>query len=75
MTGDGFPVAHHMFPGNTADIDAFRTALGDLRRRFPIRRVVIVADRGVVSEKIIEELEQANQKEPDKKIDYPKTSD
>ncbi len=70
MTGDGFPVAHHMFPGNTADIDAFRTALADLRRRFPIRRVVIVADRGVVSEKIIEELEQANQKEPDKKIDY-----
>jgi len=70
MTGDCFPVAHHVFPGNTADINAFRAALGDLRRRFPIRRVVIVADRGVVSGEIIEELEQANQKEPDKKIDY-----
>jgi transposase len=70
MTGDGFPVAHHVFPGNTADINAFRAALGDLRRRFPIRRVVIVADRGAVSEEVIEELEQANKKEPDKKIDY-----
>jgi hypothetical protein len=70
MTGDGFPVAHHVFPGNTADIDAFRAALGDLRRRFPIRRVIIVADRGVVSGEVIEELEQANQKEPGKKIDY-----
>jgi len=70
MTGDGFPVAHHVFPGNTADINAFRGALGDLRRRFPIRRVIIVADRGVVSGDIIEEMEQANQKEPDKKIDY-----
>jgi hypothetical protein len=53
ITGDGFPVAHHVFPGNTADINAFRVALADLRRRFPIRRVVIVADRGVVSEGII----------------------
>ena len=70
ITGDGFPVAHHVFPGNTADINAFRAALGDLRRRFPIRRVVIVADRGVVSEEVIEELEKANEKEPDKKIDY-----
>jgi len=70
MTGDGFPVAHHVFPGNTADINAFRAALADLRQRFPIRRVVIVADRGVVSEEVIEELEEANEKEPDKKIDY-----
>jgi IS5 family transposase len=70
ITGDGFPVAHHVFPGNTADINAFRVALADLRRRFPIRRVVIVADRGVVSEEIIEDLEQVNEKEPDKKIDY-----
>lgn len=58
MTGDGFPVAHHVFPGNTADITAFRHALGDLRRRFHLRRVVIVADRGVVSEGVVEELER-----------------
>jgi transposase len=70
ITGDGFPVAHHVFPGNTADINAFRAAIKDLRRRFPIRRVVIIADRGVVSGELIEELEQMNEKEPDKKIDY-----
>jgi transposase len=58
MTGDGFPVAHHVFPGNTADINAFRQALGDLRRRFLLRKVVIVADRGVVSEEVVEELEK-----------------
>lgn len=63
-------MAHHVFPGNTADINAFRAAFGDLGRRFPIRRVVIVADRGVVSEEMIEDLEQANRKEPNKKIDY-----
>jgi hypothetical protein len=58
MTGDGFPVAHHIFPGNTADITAFRSALADLRRRFSLRRVVIVADKGVVSRDIIQELEK-----------------
>ena len=58
MTGDGFPVAHHVFPGNTADINAFRAALKELRRRFLLRRVVMVADRGVVSEGIMEEVEK-----------------
>ncbi|MFQ5875763.1 MAG: IS1634 family transposase, partial [Dehalococcoidia bacterium] len=73
MTGDGFPVAHHIFPGNTADINAFRSALHSLRRRFPIQRVVIVADRGVVSEGVMEELEKANAEaegEDKVKIDY-----
>jgi transposase len=58
MTGDGFPIAHHVFPGNTADIIAFRSALDDLRRRFSLRRVVIVADRGVVSRELTQELEK-----------------
>lgn len=63
MTGDGFPVAHHVFPGNTADINAFRVAVKDLRRRFSIRRVVVVADRGMVSEEVMEELTK-------EKVDY-----
>jgi transposase len=66
MTGDGFPVAHHVFPGNTADINAFRAAIKDLRQRFSIRRVVMVADRGMVSEEIMEELERGSQE----KVDY-----
>ncbi|MDP2952490.1 MAG: IS1634 family transposase, partial [Chloroflexota bacterium] len=73
LTGDGFPVAHHVFPGNTADITAFRAALKDLRGRFPIERVIVVADRGVVSEEIVEELGKASSEaeEGNKvKIDY-----
>lgn len=57
MTADGFPVAHHVFPGNTADIRAFQKALADLKQRFPLRRAIIAADRGVVSEGVMEELE------------------
>jgi transposase len=68
MTGDGFPVAHHIFPGNTADINAFRAAIKDLRQRFSIRRVVMVADRGMVSEEIMEELERESKGQ--EKVDY-----
>ena len=58
MSRDGMPVDHHVFLGNTADIAAFRHAIADLRRRFSIRRVVIIADRGVVSERLLAELEE-----------------
>jgi len=68
MTGDGFPVAHHVFPGNTADVSAFRVAISDLRQRFSIRRVVIVADRGMVSEEMVEELE--GESDGQQKVDY-----
>jgi hypothetical protein len=58
MTREGIPVAHHIFSGNTADIAIFRYAVADLRRRFTVRRVVIVADRGVVSEPLLEALDK-----------------
>jgi len=62
MTGDGIPAAHYVFPGNTADIDAFRQALCDVKRRFPLEGdVVIVADRGVVAESLLEALEAEGQ--------------
>jgi hypothetical protein len=62
MTGDGIPVAHYVFPGNTADINAFRQALTDLKQRFPLEGdVAIVADRGVVAEPLLEALEAEGQ--------------
>ena len=59
MTKDGFPVAHQVFPGNTADIDTFKIALEDIRRRFNIDRVIVVADRGMISNGLIEEIDKA----------------
>jgi transposase len=54
MTREGIPVAHHVFSGNTADITVFRYAIADLRRQFTVRRVIIVADRRVVSGPLLE---------------------
>jgi len=68
LSGDGFPIAHHVFPGSTADISAFKAAIKDLRQRFNLRRVIIVADRGCVSDELIEDLEKKTPGEM--QIDY-----
>ena len=52
----GFPVAWDILPGNTADAKAFAAMITRLRTRLKIRRVIVVADRGMISAKSIELL-------------------
>ena len=59
VSRDGFPIAHEVFPGNTADVDTFRHVMEKVRQQFHLRRVILVADRGMVSEKLLEEIEAA----------------
>lgn len=59
MTRDGFPVAHQVFPGNTADVETFRTALRDIRQRFKLGRVILVGDRAMAAESVLSEIERA----------------
>jgi hypothetical protein len=49
----GFPVAWDILPGNTADANAFAAMITRLRTRLKIRRVIVVADRGMISAKSI----------------------
>jgi hypothetical protein len=55
-TGDGIPIAHHVFAGNTADISTLPGVLGDLSARFGLRRIPVVADRGLISAENVETL-------------------
>jgi transposase len=48
-----------VFPGNTAEVETFRHVLADVRGRFDLGRVILVADRGMVSEKVLREIEEA----------------
>jgi transposase len=59
MSRDGFPIAHEVFPGNTVEVETFRHILAEVRMRFNLGRVILVADRGMVSEKVLEEIEKA----------------
>ena len=47
----GWPIAHHVWAGNTRDVTTVPEVLLDLAQRFHFRRVVFVGDRGMVSEK------------------------
>ena len=56
VTRDGVPIGHEVFPGNTHDAKAFAVLLASLKSRFQIGRVMLCADRGMVSDKILEQL-------------------
>ncbi|MBU1339859.1 MAG: IS1634 family transposase [Acidobacteria bacterium] len=52
----GWPVSWEVFPGNTADPVAFKAMVMKMRQRFRIGRIVVVADRGMMSEKSVDLL-------------------
>lgn len=49
VTAEGWPIAWEILPGNTADKPALRQVVATLRERFEIRRVIVVADRGMIA--------------------------
>ena len=57
LDGEGRPVCCELWPGNTTDVTTLVPIVDRLRSRFSIARICIVADRGMISAKTIEELE------------------
>jgi hypothetical protein len=59
MRRDGTPVACEIWPGNMSDAKTVIPVLEALRKRFRIRKVVLVCDRGMVSAANLKAIEQA----------------
>ena len=55
---NGNPVCSELWPGNTADVKSLIPIVERLKSRFGIGSVCIVADRGMISAKTIEEVEK-----------------
>ena len=55
----GWPIAHHVWSGNTRDSTTVKDVVEDLAKRFDFRRMVFVGDRGMVTESNLETLENA----------------
>ena len=53
----GWPLCCELWPGNTADVSTLLPVVNRLRKRFRVRRVCIVADRGLISASTIRALE------------------
>ena len=58
-TGDGIPIAHHVFAGNTNDASTLPDVLADLTERFAVGRICVVADRGLISADNVEAVAEA----------------
>jgi transposase len=58
LDGDGRPILCELWPGNTTDVTTLIPIVDRLYRRFKIRKVCIVADRGMISQGTIDDLEQ-----------------
>jgi hypothetical protein len=54
-TPAGLPVAVEVFPGNTSDPDTVAPALDRVQERFGLKRITMVGDRGMITDRRIEE--------------------
>jgi len=59
MRRDGLPVACEIWPGNTSDMTTLAPIIESLKKRFRIRKVVLVCDRGMVSKKNLAAVDEA----------------
>ena len=57
LDGEGRPVCTELWPGNTTDVTTLIPVVDRLKQTFHVREVCVVADRGMISAKTIEELE------------------
>lgn len=58
LDGEGNPICCEMWPGNTADVRTLIPVVDRVRNRFHIGRFCVVADRGMISQETMNELDQ-----------------
>lgn len=61
ITPEGLPITQRVFPGNTGDSKTLIDTTQELRERFGLSQVVIVADQGTFSAENVRELEAVGQ--------------
>lgn len=49
MDADGVPIAYEQFPGNKLDKETFRSVIGEVRKNYDTGRIVVVADKGIIT--------------------------
>jgi hypothetical protein len=49
QTSDGLPLYHEIFDGNTGEVTTLMPVIEKIVQRYPIKRIIAVADRGLLS--------------------------
>jgi transposase len=60
VTREGLPVGYEVYPGNMYEGDTFQDAIEKIKRRYRVKRAIVVADSGLLSKANIELLEKEN---------------
>ena len=58
QTAEGLPLYHEVFEGNTAEVTTIKGVIEKIVARFPIKRVIAVADRGLLSTENLTDLQE-----------------
>ncbi|ARE39804.1 Mobile element protein (plasmid) [Rhodovulum sp. P5] len=69
QTADGLPLMHTVHPGNVGETKTLQGMLQTVLQRFPVQRVILVADRGLLSLENIDEL-TALADQDDRKLEF-----
>ena len=56
QSAEGLPLMHTVHPGNVAETKTMQSMLAQVLQRFPVERVILVADRGLLSMDNVAEL-------------------
>ena len=58
QTAEGLPLYHEVFEGNTAEVTTIKGVIEKIVTRYPIKRVIAVADRGLLSTENLADLQE-----------------
>lgn len=62
LDGEGRPLCCELWPGNVTDVKTLIPIVDRLQKRFRIRSICIVADRGMISQETIDQLQADERK-------------
>jgi len=59
LDAEGYPLCCEMWPGNTTDVKTLLPVVERMKKRFRVREVCVVSDRGMISKENIRRMEGA----------------
>lgn len=57
QTADGLPLHHEIFEGNTGEVGTLKPIIETIVSRYPVKRIIAVADRGLLSIDNLQDLQ------------------
>ncbi len=60
LDAEGWPLCCEMWPGNTTDVKTLLPVMARMKQRFCVRQICILADRGMIREETIREMEESD---------------